>query len=131
MLKTKSILAPIEISDGIRISIMSKHTLNDGITPDSRINYFMYSFWFPSLAPPSKLVGEYYKNNLPWGEYEKRYFEYIRQASVQTTAQNIARVSLRRDITLLCIEDTPKQCHRRLLAEECKRYEPSLALSIL
>jgi len=37
MLKSKCILAEKNIDDGQRISIMSRHTLNDGKTPDERI----------------------------------------------------------------------------------------------
>lgn len=37
MLKSKCILSPIDDKDGIRISIMSRHTLQDGKTNDIRI----------------------------------------------------------------------------------------------
>ena len=33
---------------------------------------------------------------------------------------------LERDITLLCSEENADRCHRRLLAKECKKYEPKL-----
>lgn len=65
MLKTKSILAPIEETDGNRISIMSRHTLNDGITPHPRINNSSYQEWNKVLATPEKLIGDHYKRNLP------------------------------------------------------------------
>lgn len=130
MLKTKCILAPIEEFDGIRISVMSKHTLNDGITPNPQINIDSYDFWLPSLAPPLKLIGKYYRKELAWEEYETKYLEYLRQAKVKTNVQNIARIGLKSDITLLCIEETPEHSHRRLLAEECIRYEPKLILKV-
>lgn len=130
MLKTKSILESIEESDGLRISIMSRHTLNDGITPHPEIYSLSYDLWMPSLSPPARLLGDYYKRGLPWDQFENKYLEYIRQPKVQIKVQNLAKESLDSVITLLCIEESPKYCHRRILAEECKKYQPSLVLSI-
>jgi len=61
MLYTKCILSEREISDGIRISVMSRHTLNDGKTPDTRITKDKYDEWIKFLAPKSKLVRDYHK----------------------------------------------------------------------
>lgn len=130
MLKTKSILAPKEASDGIRISVMSRHTLNDGITPHPEISLEHYNAWMKNVAPPKKIVGDYYKRGLSWEQFEKKYLEYIRQPIVQWEVKTLAKKSLDSTITILCIEDSPEHCHRRLLAEECKRYEPSLILNI-
>jgi uncharacterized protein YeaO (DUF488 family) len=130
MLKTKSILAPIEESDGVRISVMSRHTLNDGVTPHPEITESSYDKWLPHLAPPAKLVGDYYKRELPWDQFKTRYLAYLRQPSIQIEVQNLATVSLDSVVTLLCIEESPKHCHRRLLAEECRRYHVALSLAI-
>jgi uncharacterized protein YeaO (DUF488 family) len=130
MLKTKSFLSSEEDLDGLRISIMSRHTLNDGISPHPKINNSSYNLWMPSLAPPVKLLGDYYKRGLPWEQFEHRYLEYIRQAKVQIEVQNLAERSLDSVITLLCIEKSPKHCHRRILAYACKKYQPSLVLNI-
>lgn len=130
MLKTKSILEPKEATDGLRISVMSRHTLNDGITPHPEINSSSYDLWLQILSPPARLLGDYYKTGLPWEQFEKRYLEYIRQPKVQIEVQNLAGGSLDSIITLLCIEKSPDYCHRRLLAEECKKYQPLLDLII-
>lgn len=61
MLKSKSILAPKEETDGTRISIMSRHTLNDGVTPDPRLTPDLYDEHRPVLAAPARAVGGYYK----------------------------------------------------------------------
>ncbi len=53
MLKTKSILKPEETNDGWRISIMSKHTLNDWLTLDERITNSSYDEWLQISSPPS------------------------------------------------------------------------------
>lgn len=130
MLKTKSILYDKEDSDGLRISVMSRHTLNDGVTPHPEITDLSYNKWLPILAPPEKLLGDYYKRGLPWNQFEQKYLDYIRQQKVQIEVQKLAETSLDSIITLLCIEESPEFCHRRILAEECKRYQPNLVLSI-
>ncbi len=130
MLKTKSILKPKEGSDGLRISIMSRHTLNDGITPHPAITKSSYDQWLRVLSPPAKLLGDYYKRAVSWEKFELSYLEYIRKAEIRIEVQNLAERSLDSVITLLCIEESPEHCHRRILAEECKKYQPSLVLSI-
>lgn len=128
MLYTKCILLPNEPTDGWRISVMSRHTLNDGVTPYPRIQIYGFDEWFLKLAPPLTLIGDYYKRGLSWEDFEKRYIDYIRQPPLPTFIQGLVRASLVSDITLLCIEDTAEKCHRRLLAEECQKYEPNLAV---
>jgi uncharacterized protein YeaO (DUF488 family) len=130
MLKTKCILEEVCDSDGLRISVMSRHTLDDGVTPDSRITSASYDSRLPSLAPPSQLLRDYYKWGLSWDKFEKKYLEYINEPWIQTEIQRLASKSLESDITLLCIEESPENCHRRLLAEECKKYEPGLVLDV-
>jgi uncharacterized protein YeaO (DUF488 family) len=130
MLKTKSILYDKEDTDGLRISVMSRHTLNDGVTPHPEITSSSYNQWLQILAPPAKLIGDYYKRGLPWEKFEQKYLDYIRSSNVQLEVQKLAEQSLDSVITLLCIEESPEFCHRRLLAEECKKYQPNLVLSV-
>ena len=130
MLKTKSILDLKEDTDGLRISVMSRHTLNDGATPHPEISDSNYDQWLTILSPPARLLGDYYKRELPWKQFEQLYLDHIRQPSIQTEVKRLAERSLGSEITLLCIEESPDFCHRRILAEECKRYVPSLVLSI-
>ena len=130
MIKTKCIFLPKNFQDGLRISVMSRHTLNDGKTPDLRINLSTYGLWMRSLAPPEYLVGDYYKRGLSWTEFEQKYLDHLRHSNVQTDVQSLAAQGMVSIITLLCVEKLPEYCHRRLLAEECKRYEPSLDLRI-
>ena len=130
MLKTKSILEKKEESDGLRISIMSRHTLNDGITPHPKITISSYDEWLKILSPPLILLGDYYKRGLRWEQFENRYLEYIRTKEIRREVQNLAKRGLDSTITLLCIEESPENCHRRLLAEECKRHISYLILSV-
>lgn len=125
---TKSILKEREPFDGLRISVMSRHTLNDGITPDERITYDSFDEHYVALAPRSRLIGDYYKRGLSWDEFESRYLAQIRESDAIPIVRRLAERALNENVTLLCIEETAERCHRRLLAEECKRVEPELLI---
>ncbi|MBI4146584.1 DUF488 domain-containing protein [Candidatus Woesearchaeota archaeon] len=130
MLSTRCIYTTPEPEDGTRISVMSRHTLNDGVTPDERITPDRYTLWLPALAPPSKLIGDYYKRELPWEQFETRYLVHLRTEKIKPEVESIIETALAQDITLLCCEETPEKCHRRLLAEHCKKLEPRLVLLV-
>jgi uncharacterized protein YeaO (DUF488 family) len=130
MLKTKCILTPREILDGQRISIMSKHTLNDGITPNPEITQGSYGLWIPKLSPPLKLLGDYYKRGLTWEEFEKTYSQYLNTPEIQKEIKKLSHRALTSNLILLCIELTPENCHRRILANKFKIYQPQLILDI-
>ena len=125
---TKCILSPIELSDGVRISVMSRHTLNDGITKHPDITALSYDAHFPVYAPSPRLLGDYYKRGLEWSLFERRYREEMRKK--HDLVLELARCAVNLTITLLCIEDSPEKCHRRLLAEECKLLVPELIIVI-
>ena len=125
-LYTKCILFEPTPEDGLRISVMSRHTQNDGITPDLRIK--PYHIHMPILGPSPSLIGDYYKRGLGWKEYEKRYLGEIRDPAKAYLVRIIANLAITRNITLLCVEDEPSHCHRRLLAEECLRECPGLVV---
>ena len=129
-LYSKCILAPISPEDGTRISVMSRHTLNDGKTPDPRITHDLFQEHLTIFAPPVKLIGAYYKRGLPWEEFEKQYRAYLQEPETQQHVAALAERALNTDITIMCIEETPEHCHRRLLAEHCKTLIPALEIII-
>lgn len=69
--------------------------------------------YVPSLAPGKALLSDYRKDLLDWPAYEKRY---LAELDAERIHQELAEVSLDR-ACLLCAEDTPEHCHRRLAAE--------------
>ena len=127
-LYTKCMFAASSQEDGCRISVMSRHTLNDGVTSDSRITESSFNEWYRELAPPLKLVGSYYKRELLWEAFAEKYIAHIRTPLIAERVRFLARRPLSEDITLLCVEETADKCHRRLLAEECKRLEPRITV---
>jgi len=128
MLYTKSIYKPKLDSDGLRISVMSRHTLNDGISPDLKINESGYDLWLKILSPPDKLVGDYYKKGLSFEEYRKRYLVYLSEKNIGMEVEKLSKQALGQDITLLCVEESAEKCHRKILAEECQKYCSNLRI---
>lgn len=126
MIRTKCILLPPSAGDGLRISVMSRHTLNDGVTPHPRIWPSSYDLWLKDVAPPDAIVGKYYRGEITFDQYYDMYQAHLRKDHVAVIVQTIARYALRKRITFLCIEWMPVMCHRTQLAYECLYYEPTL-----
>ena len=132
MLYTKSIIKPKFPEEELRISVMSRHTLDDGITPDERIlNSDCYDSWFKVLAPPEKLVGAFYRGELKREEYNKKYLGYLRTFHVAKVVKKIACLARRINITVECIEEDADNCHRSIFAKECRRYYSDLEIKHL
>lgn len=125
---TKCILLPQTPDDGLRISTMSRHTLDDGRTLDKRIvlKFGLYHMHWPILGPSPKLTGAWYRREIIWKDFEKKYLEEIRSPGKKSFVRLLAALAMEMNVTLLCVEDTHEHCHRRLLAEECKRLKPQL-----
>lgn len=130
MLLSKPIRSPRAQNDGTRISVMNRHTLNDGITPDVTIKPEMYDLWRPELSAPSNLLGDYYKRGLSWVDFEFAYLDYLSNPDIKPVLSELAHTAMRTNITILCTEDSPQKCHRRLIVESCGLILPDLDVNI-
>lgn len=131
MLQTKHIKTPPAENDGLRISVMSRHTLPDGKTADTEITPHLYDLWMPQqLGPPSELIGAYYRGEVSWDEFENAYDEHLKQPASMEMIALLGTIALEDNITLLCIEESPERCHRRLLAQACLVQVSSLELNV-
>lgn len=119
-LYTKCILEPKARLDGTRISVMSRHTLNDGQTQDQRITRDTYDEHLVVLAPPLRLIGDYYRRGLSWTIFKMEYMRHLQRHTLEV--KQLTQRAVKGNVTILCIEESPEKCHRRLLAEECQRY---------
>ncbi len=128
MLRSGCIHLPREATDDICISVMSRHTLNDGVTPDIRINPESLDAWWKELAPPPKLIGAYYKRGLPWMEFEEAYRAHLRTPLAGDRLTLLTKLSQRRNVAILCVEPTPEKCHRRLILEAVVAVDPKVAV---
>lgn len=67
----------------------------------------------PGLAPTRDILEEYKKNKGDWSVYEKRFLALLSKRKPEKT---ISREMFDAGC-LLCSEDKPDNCHRRLVAE--------------
>lgn len=67
----------------------------------------------PILAPTKELLSGYRKGEISWGDYETAFISLMKERRVEA--------ELSREVIdagcLLCSEDQPHNCHRRLVAE--------------
>lgn len=67
----------------------------------------------PDLAPTKDLLGDYRQGRIDWAAYETRFLRLMRERRIEATVPK----EIVRDGCLLCSEDQPHHCHRRLVAE--------------
>ena len=72
----------------------------------------------PELAPTQEILDEYKKRNGDWRTYETRFLALMKQRRIEET---VAREIIA-DGCLLCSEDKPHHCHRRLIAEYFEQH---------
>ena len=90
-----------------------------GFAKQSDLQYFLREICgmdyvhVPTLAPTQEMLDAYKKNKGDWSVYELEFLQLMRGREIERTVP--------RDIIsegcLLCSEDTPHRCHRRLVAE--------------
>ncbi|HEX6456637.1 MAG TPA: DUF488 domain-containing protein [Solirubrobacterales bacterium] len=74
----------------------------------------------PLLAPTQDILYDFKKRKeMSWLEYEERFLALLRERGVehQLTPEKFSKRTV-----LLCSEDTPEHCHRRLVAEYLQRH---------
>jgi uncharacterized protein (DUF488 family) len=78
----------------------------------------------PLLAPTQDLLDAYKKNQGRWEDYERDFLRLMEERRIE---EKIAP-SLLAGGCLLCSEDKPDQCHRRLIVEYLQRRWGNLAI---
>jgi uncharacterized protein (DUF488 family) len=71
----------------------------------------------PELAPTQEMLDDYRKHGSGWPAYEERFLTLMQDRRIQGA---LAR-DLIDNAVLLCSEDKPHHCHRRLVAEYLAR----------
>lgn len=72
----------------------------------------------PELAPTQDILDEYKKNKGDWSVYERKFLDLMGKREIEKKIDP-AMIS---DGCLLCSEDKPHHCHRRLVAEYLKEH---------
>jgi len=69
------------------------------------------------LAPTQRILDDYKKHKCDWNTYERQFIDLMATRQIE--------IKLPRDLfenaCLLCSEDKPSHCHRRLVAEYLKK----------
>ena len=66
----------------------------------------------PKLAPTKEILDDYKKHKGSWHEYEEKFIKLMTQRKIEDLDPTEINGSC-----LLCSEDKPHYCHRRLVAE--------------
>ena len=74
------------------------------------------------FAPTKELLDQWHKQEVSWDEYQIIYTEMLMERGI------IRKYGVKcfEGSCFLCSEDTPEQCHRRLLAEYMKKHSEEL-----
>ena len=70
----------------------------------------------PALAPTKEMLDRYKKEGGDWQEYERQFLDLMSQRRIEEAISKEAVANG----CLLCSEDKPHRCHRRLVAEYLK-----------
>lgn len=81
----------------------------------------------PELAPTQSMLDQYKKERGDWATYEARFLELMKQRRIENTIPR----EMVADGCLLCSEDKPHHCHRRLVAEYLRQQWGDLDVSHL
>ena len=82
----------------------------------------------PELAPDKDLLASFKKDG-DWDAYVERFERLIAERDMLSTGRNL--LSLRESPCLLCSEDDPERCHRRLVAEHWAKHLPDVEIEHL
>ncbi len=67
----------------------------------------------PNLAPTKELLRGYRNGDIDWNTYETRFLDLMSERKVESSIPR----GILDEGCLLCSEDQPHHCHRRLIAE--------------
>ena len=90
-----------------------------GFTKKDDLRYFaraiceMEYIHLPLLAPTQNILDAYKKHKGDWNVYERQFLDLMKERHIETAWAD----QLRDSDCLLCSEEKPIHCHRRLVAE--------------
>ena len=67
----------------------------------------------PLLAPTADILDAYRKKRIGWSEYEQAFLELLHNRHVE----KVIEPALLDNAVLLCSEESPRHCHRRLVSQ--------------
>jgi len=73
---------------------------------------------FPEFAPTQDILDDFKKRKGSWNDFESKFKQLMEDRRI---AETMSKELVDEDC-LLCSEDTPEHCHRRLVAEHLQRH---------
>jgi uncharacterized protein (DUF488 family) len=74
----------------------------------------------PLLAPTQELFEDFKRHHtVAWSAFERRFLELMKARRIE---RELDRASFETPTVLLCSEETPDECHRRLVIEYLQRH---------
>jgi len=104
-----------------------------GFTKKKDLEYFLKALCgmeylhVPELAPTQDMLDAYKKQKGDWAVYERQFLDLMRKRQVEKTVSH----DVIADGCLLCSEEKPHRCHRRLVAEYLKEQWGNLEIQHL
>ena len=104
-----------------------------GFSKKADLKYFLQAIagidyiHVPELAPTKGLLDAYKKNKGDWSVYEAEFLNLMERRHIETS---IAKELIDQGC-LLCSEDKPHHCHRRLVAEYLQRHWSDVSIDHL
>jgi uncharacterized protein (DUF488 family) len=80
-----------------------------------------------SLAPTQSMLDAYKKRGGDWDVYEAEFLQLMRDRRIEDAIDP----SVLDNTVLLCSEEKPHHCHRRLVAEYLREYWPDVRITHL
>jgi uncharacterized protein (DUF488 family) len=99
-----------------------------GFTKTDDLRYFLKAIGgieyvhLPELAPTQEMLDAYKKQKGDWSVYEKQFLELMATRHIEDTVSR----DVLNEGCLLCSEDKPDHCHRRLVAEYLANHWPDV-----
>ena len=72
----------------------------------------------PTLAPTKEMLDRYKKKRGSWEDYENSFINLMEERRIEDKI----KPEMLEDACLLCSEDKPHHCHRRLVAEYLREH---------
>lgn len=99
-----------------------------GFTKAEDLKYFLKKIgnieyiYISEFAPTKELLNDYKDRKIKWEEYEKKYKKILEDRKIADDLD----FDLFNNACLLCSEDSPEKCHRRLVAEYIKEIKNNI-----
>lgn len=89
----------------------------------------VWDIWMPHLAPSHEVLTARHQNTMTKPEFNEWFATHVLQGKKEYL-EILIDMARHRKVTILCWEEDPLTCHRKLVADECKRLDPSLEVVI-